>query len=194
MTGKKKAVEIRWHGRGGQGAKSASVVLAEVLFENGKFAQAFPEYGAERQGAPMRAYNRVSGSPIRSRCGVQNPDIVVVVDPTMTENADFCDGCMDDATYLINTSEAPESLRKRLNISPKAKIFTVDATKITLEELGQNRPNAPLLGAMSRIFTDVPAHVFAEHFVSKMSQLSQGVLDSNRRAIMRGEKEAVLHE
>ena len=187
-----RTVEVRWHGRGGQGAKSASAILAEVLFEGGKHVQAVPEYGAERQGAPMRAYNRVSDHPIRRRCGVQNPNIVVVVDPTMVESANPCEGSTNDAVYLVNTPEDADTLRKKLNLSSQAKVLAVDATKITLEELGQNRPNAPLLGALSRVFTDVPVETFADHFTSKMKQLPQHVLEANRRAIFRGREEAVL--
>jgi pyruvate ferredoxin oxidoreductase gamma subunit len=185
-------VEVRWHGRGGQGAKSASAILAEVLFEEGKHVQAFPEYGAERQGAPIRAYNRVSNSPIRRRCGVQNPDIVVVVDPTMVESANPSEGCADDAIYLVNTSEDADSLRRRMNLADSARVLAVDATRITLEELGQNRPNAPLLGALSHVFGDVPVEVFADHFTKKMKQLPAKVLDANRRAILRGRAEAMI--
>ena len=187
-----KTVEERWHGRGGQGAKSASAILAEVLFEGGKHVQAFPEYGAERQGAPMRAYNRVSDSPIRRRCGVQNPNIVVVVDPTMVESANPCEGSASDAVYLVNTPEDALTLRAKLKLSDAAKVLVVDATKITLEELGQNRPNAPLLGALSLVFTDVPIENFADHFTNKMKQLPPKVLEANRRAIYRGREEAVL--
>lgn len=185
-----RTVEVRWHGRGGQGAKSASAILAEVLFENGKHVQSFPEYGAERQGAPMRAYNRVSNKPIRRRCGVQNPNVVVVVDPTMIESANPTDGCKRDAIYLVNSSEDADAIRARLHISRDAEVVSVDATKITLEELGQNRPNAPLLGALSYVFPEVPVEVFAEHFVKKMSQLPPAVLEANRRAILRGRSEA----
>lgn len=184
-------IEVRWHGRGGQGAKSASAILAEVLFEEGKHVQAFPEYGAERQGAPIRAYNRVSNSPIRRRCGVQNPNIVVVVDPTMVESANPSEGCADDAIYLVNTPEDAGALRSRMKLSDSARVLAVDATRITMEELGQNKPNAPLLGALSRVFGDVPVESFADHFTKKMAKLSPAALAANRRAILRGRDEAV---
>jgi pyruvate ferredoxin oxidoreductase gamma subunit len=187
----KGTIEVRWHGRGGQGAKSASAILAEVLFDGGKHVQAFPEYGAERQGAPIRAYNRISNKPIRRRCGVQNPDIVVVVDPTMVESANPCEGCSEDAIYLVNTPEGAADLRNRLGLSEAATVLAVDATGITLEELGQNRPNAPLLGALSHVFSDVSAEAFADHFTKKMKSLSPKALEANRRAIMRGRAEAV---
>lgn len=185
-------IEIRWHGRGGQGAKSASAVLAEVLFLGGKYVQAFPEYGAERQGAPIRAYNRVSDTPIRRRCGVQSPHIVIVVDPTLLDGADPSEGCREDAVYVINTPSSASALREKLRLSARAKLLVVDATAITLEELGQNRPNAPLLGALSHVFPGIPVEDFARSFVSKMKQLSQPLLAANTRAILRGREEAVL--
>jgi pyruvate ferredoxin oxidoreductase gamma subunit len=188
----KGTIEVRWHGRGGQGAKSASAILAEVLFDGGRHVQAFPEYGAERQGAPIRAYNRISSRPIRCRCGVQNPDVVVIVDPTMVESANPCEGCRDDAIYLVNTPEGAHVIRERLGLSGDATVLAVDATKITLEELGQNRPNAPLLGALSHVFRDAPVEAFADHFTKKMKSLSPKSLEANRRAIMRGRAEAVV--
>ncbi len=99
---------------------------------------------------------------------------------------------MSDAVYVVNTHEDAEVLRGRMNLSADAKVLVVDATKITLEELGQNRPNAPLLGALSHVFTDVPVETFADHFTRKMRQLPAPVLEANRRAILRGRKEAVL--
>jgi pyruvate ferredoxin oxidoreductase gamma subunit len=185
-------IEVRWHGRGGQGAKSASAILAEVLFEGGRHVQAFPEYGAERQGAPIRAYNRVSNKPIRRRCGVQNPDVVVVVDPTLAVSVNPSEGCGDDAVYLVNTPENTSDVRAKLGLPDSATVMAVDATRITLEEFGQNRPNAPLLGALSRIFSDVSAEDFADHFSRKMKSLSAKVLEANKRAIMRGRDEAVV--
>ncbi len=185
-------IEVRWHGRGGQGAKSASAILAEVLFGEGKHVQAFPEYGAERQGAPIKAYNRVSTKPIRRRCGVENPHIVVVVDPTMVESANPSEGCADNAIYLVNTPEDARALRNRLGLTDSATVLAVDATKITLEEMGQNRPNAPLLGALSHVFSDVPVEAFADHFTKKMRSLPPKVLEANRRAILRGREEALI--
>ena len=188
----KGTVEVRWHGRGGQGAKSASAILAEVLFENGRHVQAFPEYGAERQGAPIRAYNRISDKPIRRRCGVQHPDVVVVVDPTMVESANPCEGCRDDAVYLVNTTEDAAALRGKLGLAGSATVLAVDATGIAMDELGQNRPNAPLLGALSHVFSEVSAEAFADHFTKKMKSLPPRLLEANKRAILRGYREAAV--
>lgn len=188
------AIEVCWHGRGGQGAKSASAVLAEVLCLRGKYVQAFPEYGAERQGAPMRAYNRISNKPIRCRCGVRNPHIVIVTDPTLLGRVNLGENRREDMVYVVNSPAAAAELRGKLGALGECRLLAVDATKITLEELGQNRPNAPLLGALSRVFDDVPAEVFADCFTSKMKQLPPLLLEANRRAILRGREEACWYE
>ena len=109
-------IEVRWHGRGGQGAKTGSAILAEVLFEAGKHTQSFPEYGAERQGAPMKAFNRVSDRPIRDRSGVLNPDIVVLIDPTLIEAVKPTEGGKETTVYLINAPESPAIVKKKLGL------------------------------------------------------------------------------
>jgi pyruvate ferredoxin oxidoreductase gamma subunit len=186
------ATEIRWHGRGGQGAKSGSAILAEVLFEAGKFVQSFPEYGAERQGAPMKAYNRVAEKPIRTRCGVLNPDVVTVIDPTLLDAVNPTDGCDENTVYLVNTPLSPAEVKKKLGLEDKVKVITIDATKITLEEFGQNRPNAPMLGTFARIFEEVPIDSFVNHFSHKMSKLPEKILSANLRAIRRGYEEVQI--
>ncbi|MBN1333937.1 MAG: 2-oxoacid:acceptor oxidoreductase family protein [Synergistales bacterium] len=187
-----KNIEIRWHGRGGQGAKSGSAILSEVLFEAGKFVQSFPEYGAERQGAPMKAYNRVSDQPIRKRCGVQNPDVVAVIDPTLLDAARPTEGCSEKTVYMINTSMSPADVKTKLGLPESVKVIAIDATKITLEEFGQNRPNAPMLGTFARIFTEVPIQAFVDHFAHKMAKLPEKILSANLRAIKRGYEEAQI--
>lgn len=185
-----KVIEIRWHGRGGQGAKTGSSILSEVLFESGKFAQAFPEYGAERQGAPMKAYNRISETPIRVRSGVLNPDVVIVIDPTLLDAANPTEGGKDETVYIINTTKKPEAIKKQLGLPDSARVMTVDATGITLEEFGQNRPNTPMLGVVARLFEDVSVDAFIEHFRNKMGpKLPEKVLEANLNAIRRGYEE-----
>ncbi len=185
-----KVIEIRWHGRGGQGAKTGSSILSEVLFESGKFAQAFPEYGAERQGAPMKAYNRISETPIRVRSGVLNPDVVIVIDPTLLDAANPTEGGKDETVYIINTTKKPEAIKKQLGLPDSARVMTVDATGITLEEFGQNRPNTPMLGVVARLFQDISVDAFIEHFRNKMGpKLPEKVLEANLNAIRRGYEE-----
>jgi len=187
-----KVIEIRWHGRGGQGAKTGSALLSEVLFESGKYTQAFPEYGAERQGAPMKAYNRISDSKIRIRSGVLNPDIVVIIDPTLIDVSNPTEGAKEDTVFVINTPDKPEEMKKKLNLPETTKVLTVDATKITLEEFGQNRPNAPILGVLARLFEEVPIEMFLEHFKTKMVKLPENVLNANLKAIKRGYEEVQI--
>jgi len=183
-------IEVRWHGRGGQGAKTGSAILAEVLFEAGKHTQSFPEYGAERQGAPMKAFNRVSDRPIRNRSGVLSPDIVVLIDPTLIEAVKPTEGGKETTVYIINSPESPANVKKKLGLNDSVKLMTVDATRITLEEFGQNRPNTPMLGALAHFFKDVPVDAFIDHFTHKMgAKLPEKVLKANQNAIRRGYEE-----
>jgi len=139
-------LEIRWHGRGGQGAKTAAQLLADTAMGSGDYIQAFPEYGPERAGAPIRAFTRISNSPINIHCGVTNPDIVVVIDPTLLESIDVTDG-IESGILLVNTSKNPDELRKMLNFK-EGKVGTVDATRIALDTLKLPMPNLPMLGAL----------------------------------------------
>lgn len=145
----KRITEIRWHGRGGQGAKTAALLFADAALSTGKYIQGFPEYGPERMGAPMMSFNRLSDEPISIHCGVSNPDIVVVLDPTLLDSIDVTEGLPENGVIIVNTPEEPASVRKRLNLKG-SKVFTVDASKISLETLGKNIPNTPMLGAMVR--------------------------------------------
>ncbi|MBC7190274.1 2-oxoacid:acceptor oxidoreductase family protein, partial [Candidatus Aerophobetes bacterium] len=145
-----KLFEVRWHGRAGQGAKTAALLLAEAALSEGKYIQGFPEYGPEREGAPIRAYTRISDSPIYIHSGVANPDAVVVLDSTLIGVVDITEGLGKDGVILINTEENPGKIRERLNF-PDGKLYTVDATGISLEILGRNLPNMPMVGALIRV-------------------------------------------
>ncbi|HJC49286.1 MAG TPA: 2-oxoacid:acceptor oxidoreductase family protein [Candidatus Anaerostipes avistercoris] len=138
--------EIRWHGRGGQGAKTAALLLADVAFKTGKYVQGFPEYGPERMGAPITAYNRISDQPIRVHSNIYTPDLVVVVDETLLHSVDVTDGLKEDGAVIINSSKEPEQLRSMLN-GYQGKVYTVDARKISVEALGRYFPNSPMLAA-----------------------------------------------
>jgi len=140
-------VEIRWHGRGGQGAVTASELLAEAALHEGKHLQAFPDYGPERMGAPIRAYTRISRSPIRQHCQVTEPDVVVVLDPTLIGVVNLAEGLKDGGVLVVNTSLSPAELRERLGLD-NGRVFAVDATRIALDTVGRNFPNIPMLGAL----------------------------------------------
>jgi len=147
---KKELTEIRWHGRGGQGVKTAATMAAQVALEEGKFAQGFPEYGPERMGAPVQGYTRISDKVITIHCGVANPDIVVVLDKTLIGQIDIMAGLTEGGVDIINTSEEPAQIRKRLGIIG-GKLFTVDATQISIDEIGRPIPNTPMMGALIKV-------------------------------------------
>jgi pyruvate ferredoxin oxidoreductase gamma subunit len=144
----KDLVEIRWHGRGGQGAKTAALLLADAALASGKYVQAFPEYGPERMGAPVASFDRISAKPILLHSGVTNPDIVIVLDPTLVDSVDVTEGVPEDGSIIINTEKSPAEIKKALGITGALKIFTVDASKISTETIGRDIPNTPMLGAL----------------------------------------------
>ena len=143
-------IEIRWHGRGGQGAKTASLLLADAAFNTGKYIQGFPEYGPERMGAPITAYNRISDEPITIHSNIYYPDYVVIVDDTLLESVDVTSGLKEDGAILINTTKPAEVLKKELK-GYKGDIYTLDARKISLETLGKYFPNTPMLAGIVKV-------------------------------------------
>ncbi|MCI9365570.1 MAG: pyruvate synthase [Clostridia bacterium] len=149
-------IEIRWHGRGGQGAKTASLLLADAAFNTGKYIQGFPEYGPERMGAPITAYNRISTEPITIHSNIYEPDYVVVVDDTLLEAVDVTAGLKKTGAIVINTTEDAEYIKSKLK-NYEGEIYTVDARKISLETLGRYFPNTAMLAAIvkvSKVMTD----------------------------------------
>ena len=149
-------IEIRWHGRGGQGAKTASLLLADAAFNTGKYIQGFPEYGPERMGAPITAYNRISTEPITIHSNIYEPDYVVVVDDTLLESVDVTAGLKETGAIIINSTKDGNKLKKLLK-GYKGEIYKIDARKISMETLGKYFPNTPMLAAIvkvSKIMTD----------------------------------------
>lgn len=143
-------IEIRWHGRGGQGAKTASLLLADAAFNTGKYIQGFPEYGPERMGAPITAYNRISDTPIRIHSNVYTPDFVIVVDDSLIGVVDVTNGIKKDGAILVNTDKSIDEIKKLLK-GYNGKIYTIDASKISMECLKANFPNTSLLAAIIKI-------------------------------------------
>ncbi len=171
-------LEIRWHGRGGQGTVTAAKVLAEAVMAEGKNVQAFPEYGPERMGAPLRAYNRVSSSPMTIHCQVTNPAVVAVVDPTLLETVDVTEGATPNAVYIVNTPAAPAEIKAKMKLKGKQKVFCVDANTISMETIGRVMPNTPMLGAVVKatgvikletLLSDIKAS-FGKKFSEKIIQ------------------------
>jgi pyruvate ferredoxin oxidoreductase gamma subunit len=176
-------LEIRWHARGGQGAVTAAKTLAEMSLTKDMFFQAFPEYGPERMGAPIQCYNRLSKKPISTYCGITNPHIVVVVDPTLLDVVDITSGLDDDGIIIINTAEVPKNIREKLGVNGR-KIFTVDATHISLKQLGRFMPNIPMLGAVLKA-TSLMEKDEAITFIKKAfdKKFSPKVVESNIKAL-----------
>ena len=145
-----KIIEIRWHGRGGQGAKTAALLFADSALSLGKNIQAFPEYGPERMGAPVQSFNRLSDHPITVHCGITSPRIVLVLDPTLMATVDVAKGLPKDGSLIVNTPKTPAEIRQEIKLKD-AKIFTVDASAIAKDKIGRDIPNTPMLGALIKV-------------------------------------------
>lgn len=187
----KDTLEIRWHGRGGQGAKTAATFLAEAVMIAGKYSQGFPEYGPERRGAPVRGYTRISDRPIRRHCGVANPDIVVVLDSSLLDSpsADVTAGTDRRTLFLVNTTMSAEETRSKIH-SEGAFFGAVDASGIATEEFGQPIPNTPMVGALLRAREILSLENVCDCLVLKFGKkLSRSVLDGNLRAVKRAYQE-----
>ena len=143
-------IEIRWHGRGGQGAKTASLLLADAAFNTGKYIQGFPEYGPERMGAPITAYNRISNTPITIHSNIYEPDYVVVVDDSLLDCVDVTSGLKETGAIVINTTKTGDELKPKLK-NYKGSIYTIDARKVSIEALGKYFPNTPMLAAIVKV-------------------------------------------
>ena len=184
-------IEIRWHGRGGQGAKTASLLLADAAFNTGKYIQGFPEYGPERMGAPITAYNRISAKPITIHSNIYEPDYVVVVDDTLLTSVPVTDGLKEDGAIVINTTKTPEELRKLLK-RYNGNVYTIDAKKVSLETLGKYFPNTPMLAAIVKvtgIMTDEELlEDMKKSFKHKFAKKPE-VIDGNMKALEMALKE-----
>ncbi len=181
--------EVRWHGRGGQGAKTAALVLAESALEEGKYIQGFPEYGPERMGAPMQSFTRISEVPITLHSNVRNPHAVVVLDVTLLDIVDVTMGLSEEGVILVNTSQSPGQIRKKLNLK-KGKVFTVDATSISLDILGRNLPNTPMLGALIKATNLLSIDTVISAVKIKFGKkFSSKVLEGNIQAVRKAYEE-----
>jgi pyruvate ferredoxin oxidoreductase gamma subunit len=159
-------IEIRWHGRGGQGVVTASKLLASSALAEGKYIQAFPEFGPERMGAPIRSFTRISDESITIHSQVTSPDIVMVLDPTLIGEIDFTEGLKEDGILIVNTTKSPKELKEKLNLKQK-KVYSLDATKIAQESIGRPIPNVPMLGALVKATG-----------LLKLEQITKGIRES----------------
>ncbi|MGD2207077.1 MAG: 2-oxoacid:acceptor oxidoreductase family protein [Anaerolineae bacterium] len=178
-------IEIRWHGRGGQGVVTASKLLAEMAMDSGQYFQAFPDYGPERMGAPIRAFTRLSSQPITIHSQVEEPDIVMVLDPTLLGSVAVTEGLDKEGSLLVNTSMSPAEVREAVGFHT-GKAYTVDASHIAIEEIGREITNTPMLGAFAQatglLDTDKMAGKIRAWFGKK---ISAEALEANVRAMRR---------
>ncbi len=183
------AVEIRWHGRGGQGAKTASLLLADVAFNTGKWVQGFPEYGPERMGAPITAYNRISDRKNTVHSNIYEPDYVVVVDETLLTTVDVATGLKKGGVLLINTEAEPSEIRKKIP-GYTGRLAVIDARRVSEECLGKYFPNTPMLGALVRVsgimdeqnFLSQMENSFSHKFSSK-PEMIRGNMEALKKAL-----------
>jgi pyruvate ferredoxin oxidoreductase gamma subunit len=182
-------LEIRWHGRAGQGVKTAAYLLAEAAMDTGKYIQAFPEYGAERSGAPIAAFTRIDDQPIRIHYGILTPDVVVVVDESLIGAMDLTAGLKDDGILLINSNQGPEVYQTKV-AGFKGKIATVDATQIALDCIGRPIPNIPIMGALIKVSGIVSLEDLEPRLRHKFSaKFNEQIVEGNVRALRRGYEE-----
>ena len=190
----KDVVEIRWHGRGGQGAKTAALLLADAAFNTGKYVQGFPEYGPERMGAPITAYNRISSEKITVHSNIYDPDDVVVVDESLLSSVDCTKGLSPEGAIIINSSKTPDELRPHLK-GYTGKVCTIDAGRISEETIGKNFPNTPMLAAVVKVSGVVDAEEFLKDmegsFKHKFATKPQ-VIEGNLKALKRSMEEVVI--
>ena len=187
----KDIVEIRWHGRGGQGAKTASLLLADAAFNTGKYVQGFPEYGPERMGAPITAYNRISSERSTVHSNIYDPDYVVVVDETLLSSVDVTKGLKPEGAIVVNSPKAPAEIRPLLK-GYKGKVCTIDARRISEQALGRYFPNTPMLAAVVKVSGVVGEDEFVRDMESsfrhKFARKPQ-VVDGNMKALKRALEE-----
>ncbi len=181
----KNGIEIRWHGRGGQGAKTAALLLADVAFKTGRNVQGFPEYGPERMGAPITAYNRISSDKIRVHSNIYHPDFVVVVDETLLGSVDVTAGLKNSGAIIVNTAKSKEEIQEHLN-GYEGRVYTIDARKISVETLGKNFPNSPMLAAAVAVSKIMPREKFIKEmrasYQHKFAKKPE-VIDGNMKAL-----------
>ena len=187
----KNTVEIRWHGRGGQGAKTAALLLAEVAFKIGKYAQGFPEYGPERMGAPITAYDRISDTPIRVHSNIYEPDYVVIVDESLIDTIDVTAGLKEDGGIIVNTPRSRDEVVARMEAKGyKGAVYTIDAREVSIKTLGKYFPNSPMLAAIVKVSGFIDEQVFLDnmeasfrHKFARKPEVVEGNMEALRMAL-----------
>jgi pyruvate ferredoxin oxidoreductase gamma subunit len=170
-------IEIRWHGRGGQGVVTGSNLLARAGIVEGNYAQHFPEFGPERAGAPVRSYTRISDEPVDIHCGIYEPDIVVIIDPVMSKTPeDYAYGLKRGGDLMLNLPPDNSEKVAKWARGNGYKLYVVDARKISLEEAGREIYNVPMLSALLRVrklvSLEILEKVLAERFSGKVLEMN----------------------
>ena len=173
-------IEVRWHGRGGQGAVTSVEILAVAAIEEGKYAQGFPSFGPERRGAPVAAFNRVDNKRIKIRSGIYHPDAVVVLDESLIGLVNVADGLKQNGVLIVNTAKTAKELQKAIHF--KGRIATVDATAIAREELGVPITNTTMLGALIKVIGIVELDSLKSPVEHRFGRLAQKNLAAAKRA------------
>lgn len=182
-------MEIRWHGRGGQGAKTAAQLVAQAALSEGKYSQGFPEYGPERMGAPIRGFTRVSEQAIRLHCAIERPGVVVILDDTMIGMPTVTEGIDRETVFVVNTALSPAVMGPRLQGVAGA-VYCVDATGISIDELGRPMPNTPMVGALVRATGCVSLVTLKQEIKNQfLKKFGERVVQGNLRAIERAYEE-----
>jgi pyruvate ferredoxin oxidoreductase gamma subunit len=184
-------LEIRWHGRGGQGVVTAAKFLTELALAEDRYFQAFPEYGPERMGAPIQAFTRIADRPINIRTSIRNPDVVAVLDPTLIGTVNVTDGLKENGYVIVNSPDHPETIRKALGLEGKpVRVFSVNATQISLDTIGRPIPNTPMIGALNRALNLAPLdQVIAFLKKSFGKKFSDDIVEANIQAVTRAYNE-----
>lgn len=185
-------VEIRWHARAGQGAVTAAKLFAEAALSRDKYFQAFPEYGPERMGAPIQAYTRISSLPITVHSNIEEPDIVVVLDPSLLTTIDVTEGLHEGGALIVNTVVSPQEVRETCKISSdkKYRVYTVNASKIALETIKKAIPNTPMVGALVKVSGTLTLDDITGHLRKSFGKkFSQEIIDGNVKAVERAYQE-----
>ncbi len=173
-------IEVRFHGRGGQGAVTSAELVARAAIDTGKFATAFPSVGPERRGAPVVAFARVDDAPIRTRAKIYNPDVVVVLDPSLLAIANPTEGLKEDGLLVINTSQDAESIRKEL--SYKGKLAVVDASLIAREVIGLPITNTTMVGALVKAAGVLSVEALEGPFKERFGRIAEKNINAMKRA------------
>ncbi len=185
-----KLTEIRWHGRGGQGVVTAGKLLAETALDTGQYFQAFPDYGPERMGAPIKSYTRLSPAPITVHSQIEEPNVVLVLDPTLLGTVPVTEGLQENGILLVNTSQTPAEIRKKTGFKT-GQVFTVDASHIAIEEIGREITNTPMIGALAKATGLFEIEDLIEQTRKRFTKLmmKQDIIDANVRAMRRAAQE-----